>query len=1154
MSRRNSNSYIGRIKLINFHNFCNETINIAEGGHLFMLGDNASGKTTVLDAIHYVLTAGEDMEFNAAARVAGSKQQGRRIQSVITRYNVDTGHMRPSGGVTYAALEISGSGKKTTTIAIGMSVNSPDDQVTRWGIIRDCPLEEVPFLISDPEGERPRDKTEMRKVLGDSGFFGQPQSFCNQVAERFLGGKSKFSDFCRFLKIGKAYREIAAHTSDYHALFKQLLPESDREVFERIIETLKSIDGSRGDLENLVNKLAYINNLISMLNDINTSNRDAIAFDAVEQLIQITHVGHAIAEDQENIRNLTLEQKKLGDSLSLLEEQEVNLNSRYNDLKSEDTGGALIREQELRAKLKLQQDRFHSESLKLESLRVTIGALEADSTALMIKLRELLEALLKKMPDKSIKTGVETGHAMLAIENFLHGVERGENNLEPAFDNLLTSIRTVTSENKSALGFCENTLKGYSMSESELKTEEKLLNECKEAMPEYNGLDLLLEELDRSMLNYIPLFKGLEWHPDLTKDQKGHLEELIGDEILSIITVHEDNYDEAADIILKKYPGHRLALAKPDSESGREFREWAARVFDVRACNPQLLDILLRELSASRPPDFEKREGIRIAKFRSHVRSFAGIESRFIGADSREKEQKRKLKEIVAELKEIGGVIREHEKEQKELKSQLRILNNLETLIVQAGKDIRGNIQARKELQISLKHDKNTLLEMEQKGIILSEEMKKDRLHLEKLQKLIIEKDLEALNRNFKEIEGQLEKCRKQIAADKESVSRCKFKTELAQEKIGKNEIVLENCKTCLDQKLLTLENKHAQLNARTLVEKLRAENRLHLESDAAKKASECRQKAIARQVEIRLRISDITGASYGFSFDIENNQLFARGGVVISAIEESLRKNVEDQHLLINEKTTELFKKLIMDTMLRTLWNNVHGLDKMVGDINKLLKDRFFGNNTYRIKVRPHEQYEGLLKLIKSFTHYNPDVEEKLAHFFQDHKDVLISTAPGTTPEMLDYRNWYHYEMCIHHSAAGDGTVMDSRVKSIGSGGEQAVPNYLLVLTIAHFMYEGFKLNLLLFDEAFYGIDSQRRDQLMGFATDLGLQLFVASPDQDGVKDEIACSTSLLVVKDAKYNVHLYPFDWKRTPDVDLFDAEKGVKEVKFEEELRTD
>ncbi len=132
----------------------------------------------------------------------------------------------------------------------------------------------------------------------------------------------------------------------------------------------------------------------------------------------------------------------------------------------------------------------------------------------------------------------------------------------------------------------------------------------------------------------------------------------------------------------------------------------------------------------------------------------------------------------------------------------------------------------------------------------------------------------------------------------------------------------------------------------------------------------------------------------------------------------------------------------------------------------------------------------------------------------------------------------------------------MDRTTKSIGSGGEQAVPNYLLILTIAHFLYRGKKVRLrtLLFDEAFYGIDAGRRDQLLGFATDLGLQLFVASPDQDGVRREINHSTTLFVVKDKDFNIHLRDFHWEN-PEIikqpGLFDKPQQEKAIAFGDEL---
>ena len=74
-------------------------------------------------------------------------------------------------------------------------------------------------------------------------------------------------------------------------------------------------------------------------------------------------------------------------------------------------------------------------------------------------------------------------------------------------------------------------------------------------------------------------------------------------------------------------------------------------------------------------------------------------------------------------------------------------------------------------------------------------------------------------------------------------------------------------------------------------------------------------------------------------------------------------------------------------------------------------------------------------------------------------------------------------------------------------------------------------KASPILFDEAFYGIDAARRDQLLAFADDLGLQLFVSSPDQDGVKREIKHSVSLIVIKDENLDVHLTPVVWRNVP-----------------------
>ena len=46
-----------KIRLINWHYFSNETIEIKN--NVLLTGQNATGKSTILDAISFVITAGE---------------------------------------------------------------------------------------------------------------------------------------------------------------------------------------------------------------------------------------------------------------------------------------------------------------------------------------------------------------------------------------------------------------------------------------------------------------------------------------------------------------------------------------------------------------------------------------------------------------------------------------------------------------------------------------------------------------------------------------------------------------------------------------------------------------------------------------------------------------------------------------------------------------------------------------------------------------------------------------------------------------------------------------------------------------------------------------------------------------------------------------
>ena len=230
---------------------------------------------------------------------------------------------------------------------------------------------------------------------------------------------------------------------------------------------------------------------------------------------------------------------------------------------------------------------------------------------------------------------------------------------------------------------------------------------------------------------------------------------------------------------------------------------------------------------------------------------------------------------------------------------------------------------------------------------------------------------------------------------------------------------------------------------------------------------------------------------------------------------------------------------------MLRKLYEDDQRLTQLSVKINRMLKDRYFGSSRYSFGLKPVAEYESLLSLIRKYSAFGAGEDgEEISDFVEAHRDAILGAQPGEIPEMFDYRHWYEFQLKMV-TRDNEGRIIDRSVKSIGSGGEQAVPNYLLILTVAAFLYQGragnqsLRLQPLLFDEAFYGIDAARRDQLLSFANDLGLQLFVASPDQDGVKRELPRTTSLFVVKDEHYDVHLYHYNQDITPKQgDIFAA----------------
>ena len=158
-----------KVKLINWHTFSNEEFEIYKNA--LITGENGTGKSTILDAIQYVLTAGK-CKFNKAASDIGN----RTLESYIRCKTGIEGHefVRNGDVTTYIALEFY------------------DEKTEKYQII-DCKISDVAFI----EERRVLTRKEFKKALIDhqqTGIFKDTIKEGESLFGNALGVKSKYFD------------------------------------------------------------------------------------------------------------------------------------------------------------------------------------------------------------------------------------------------------------------------------------------------------------------------------------------------------------------------------------------------------------------------------------------------------------------------------------------------------------------------------------------------------------------------------------------------------------------------------------------------------------------------------------------------------------------------------------------------------------------------------------------------------------------------------------------------------------------------------------------------------------------------------------------------------------------------------------------------
>lgn len=308
-----------RLHLINWHNFQDDIIDFKN--ITYLLGVNAVGKTTIMDAVRYCLTTNKD--FNTA----GNKKSGRTLLgSVHQKQRAEDSYLRPGHTVSYIGIEFLDEAIKKTFVIIARVESETPKQDLR-GVYQDWyitkpgySLLDIPFFVKSKEGKSPASREAFK--LDNKGI----DRASNQADAR--------RRICRMLGIGEADSPIGKKFNEVFHMGTSLEDIKDiREFIYTYIlpEPEVNIDFLQKDmieLERLQEILQEASDREALLKEINEKIKSARE---LLVKVKINEILVAYANLQGNIEE-TNERKYLIDewevSLSLLEEKLVDLSGR----------------------------------------------------------------------------------------------------------------------------------------------------------------------------------------------------------------------------------------------------------------------------------------------------------------------------------------------------------------------------------------------------------------------------------------------------------------------------------------------------------------------------------------------------------------------------------------------------------------------------------------------------------------------------------------------------------------------------------------------------------------------------------------------------------------------------------------------------------
>lgn len=1065
-----------KVKLINWHTFSNTEFEIYKNA--LITGENGTGKSTILDAIQYVLTVGK-CKFNKAASDIGN----RTLESYIRCKTGIEGHeyVRNGDVTTYIVLEFFDEKTKDYQI-IGTVIDLPSGgRLNReFFQILDSQINDVTFI----EERKVLTKKEFKNTLNthnQQGFFKDTIKEGERLFGNALGVKLKYFDLVTralaFKAIDNVYQFIVDFLLKEDFVDIQNLRDSIKH-YKVLEEKLKVSKKECDTLEEVIQFYnLYLENAFQI--DVLDCTKEKLYEKELRFLIENSQKRYQAIEDQFKF----IQQK-----LNQFHQDEESYQEKYHQLDQS------LRENDtynLKNDLKKECERLKKE--KEDKQKEYMDLLdELQQEAKLLKELRIQKAFIKALENEEYHTETLSTHLRKVEQEIIEKTNKTEYQRSSLQLEITKNVEQYNQYQEEYTSLKENQL--YYRKEIQ-----ELICLLNEQLTKHFGKSIEIKPL----CEYIEV-KDEKWRTAL----EGYLNSQRFDLIV------EPEYFEYALLVYEEYKNKRgiygvgivdvAKLAKYGNVALKEtladqleckntYARWYVNMLLSKVhCVDDVTQLRNYPTAITPTCMLYKNYTARALNPRIYNKPYIGL-----GA-------------IKIQLKTIEQQLETLQQEIKQQKVKLEALKNTQSLLKKSNAD---KILYRIDLL-----DKYHSLEKEYQEVN------------ERYQKLELDDSIISLQEECETVKKLLDQTKK----EKENALMKKGSLENNLETFKEQLEQTQESYDVLHEKIIQFEMDHLELSQKAdqkvivyLKRFVKDFKSMKNEIDYQKSVSQDKARQVESQIEMKMK-----------DYNNEYNIGFENSLKDIESYKHRFHQ-LKDMDIVSKEEKTRQAKlkceESFKTSFISGLNEKIENAKKDIYELNKGLAQRDFNGETYEFCVSPtsRDDFKEYYKIIQSGKEYmaNNLLSETLnenQRRIMDELFIKLSSVENDqeTEKMLleytDYRNYLDYDIKIKYNS-GDFAYF-SKVNKEKSGGETQTPFYVIMAASFEQVVrnrnqnEGFGC-VVIFDEAFNNMDEQRIQEMIKFYNEREIQTFIAVPPSRASTIIPYVNTRLLVIKQNQHS-----------------------------------